>query len=135
MNQFTTILLSLVFITGTGNSTASERLIPLPEKETPAIFFASAFPCTGHTGRAGCLLFQVQVNNPEQKLVRVTIDGNELMPYEYDCSSAKTYLKSFNFCNLDDGVYRVKITCGKETVIKKVRLSTQIDVKRTTTIE
>jgi hypothetical protein len=134
MNQFTTILLSLVFITGQATAQQASGNTA-PEKETPAIFSLPRFHAQVIRAEQDALLFQVQVNNPEQKLVRVTIDGNELMPYEYDCSSARTYQKSFNFCNMDDGLYRVKITCGKETVIRKVRLSTQIDVKRTTTIE
>lgn len=134
MNQFTTILLLFVCITGTAAAQqASSNAVP--EKETPAIFSLPRFHAQVIRTEQDALLFQVQVNNPESKLVRVSIEGNELMPYEYDCSSAKTYMKSFNFCNLDDGVYKVKITCGSEKVIKKIRLLTQIDVRRTTTLE
>jgi hypothetical protein len=134
MNQFTTILLCLVCIGGT--ATAQQAAGPaVPEKETPAIFSLPRFHAQVIQTEQDALLFQVQVNNPERKLVRVTIEGNELMPYEYDCSSAKNYLKSFNFCNMDDGVYKVKITCGSEKVVRKIRLVTHIDVRRTTTLE
>lgn len=134
MNQFTTILLYLVCIAGT--ATAQQAASPsAPEQETPAIFSLPRFHAQVIRTEQDALLFQVQVNNPDRKLVRVSIEGNELMPYEYDCSSAKTYLKSFNFCNLDDGIYKVKITCGSEKVVKKIRLVTHTDVQRTTTLE
>jgi len=134
MNQFTTILLCLVCITGTATAQQAAGNA-VAEKETPAIFSLPRFHAQVIPAEQDALLLQVQVNNPERKLVRVSIEGNELMPYEYDCSSAKAYLKSFNFCNLDDGVYKIKITCGSEKVIKRIRLLTHIDVRRTTTLE
>lgn len=134
MNQFAATLLCLVCITGTATAQQAAGNA-IAEKETPAIFSLPRFHAQVIRTEQDALLFQVQVNNPERKLVRVSIEGNELMPYEYDCSSAKAYLKSFNFCNMDDGVYKVKIICGSEKVVKKIRLVTHTDVRRTTTLE
>ena len=99
MNRFTTILLCLVCIAGTAAAQQAAGNAAM-EKESPDIFSLPRFHAQVIQTEQDALLFQVQVNNPERKLVRVSIEGNELMPYEYDCSSAKMYLKSFNFSSV-----------------------------------
>ncbi len=133
MIRFTCIAI-LFLLTGAAKaqqaSTAS-----FPEKESAELPASKIFHAKVINAVPEHLVFRVHANNPEGKLVRVSIESDELIPYEYDCSSQKTYLKDFDLSQLDDGIYKFKVSCGNHVVTRKVKISTETTTRRLTTIQ
>src|SRR5262249_985806 len=106
-----------------------------PENEAPELPASKFFHAKVTNVVPEHLVFRVQANNPDGKLIRVSIESADLLPYEYDCSSQKTYLKNFDLSQLDDGIYKFKIRCGKQLIVRKVKISTETSSRRITTME
>ena len=77
------------------------------------------------------LKFKVWIANPDEEKVTISIRSEEGGYYFNKTLSDAWYSQLYNFSNVDDGVYTIEISKGRECIRKKIVIATDTYTMRT----
>ena len=80
-------------------------------------FTVTVIPGTGST-------FTLLLDNPERKKIKVEVEGNEEGVVSVNTLTNAKVAVSYDLSHVQDGVYRITVSCGRDQVVKEVEVAT-----------